>query len=576
MSGVAPEQTPLRVSIVSRIKEKLPEMGTRIRLKAVLRPPPGPVRPRGFDFARQAWFAQIGAVGFAISKVEIVAPPDPWNTSAKIERVRQLVIDKIKRVVSGSKADIAMALIVGEKSAIDKKVLDAIRAAGLAHMLAISGMHMALVSGTSYWVIRALLALSYALAMMFDVRKIAAVLAIFVASGYLALSGMGISTMRAFIMVSIMFAAILLGRRALSLHNVAVAALLILIFRPESLLEVGFQMSFASVIALVSFYENAFQRDRRERSELLLVQASDRFVDGVKAIFFTTLVASLAVAPIAIHHFHHMTPYSLIGNVLAIPVLTLLVMPMAVVGLAMMPLGLHEIPLSVMGQGNMIIIHIAHWVAGFADSRINVGTISLSALLSIVAGGLWLCLLRSSYRYLGLLVILAGLVLAVFRPTPFLLVERDGGNIVLIDGRRGMWPVSHRAGRYSLNRWKSAFAFFSSKEERQMTKGAKHNSERSNHVWRCDQYGCTAKHNGLLIAYSTHPGAIFEDCAKADILVATYPLPKGFRQCRYPKIIIDRNALKRNGAFAIFPKAGGMKVFNTRQVRGERPWTLHN
>ncbi len=570
------EQTPARIRVLSRVKGPVPLIGSRVRLKAVLRPPPGPVRPQGFDFARQAWFAQIGAVGFAISKIEVAGEQPMIGPGAHIERFRQWVAGKIRAVVSGPGADIAVALIVGEKGAIDKKVLNSIRAAGLAHMLAISGMHMALVSGTTFWVLRALLALSSTLALLFDVRKIAAVLAIGVAGGYLLLSGMGISTLRAFIMVSIMFVAILLGRRALSLRNVAVAALLILIFRPESLLEVGFQMSFASVIALVSFYEAIVRKEQKERSDLALVRMMDRFVLGFKGIFLTTLVAGLAVAPIAIYHFHHVTTYSVVGNLLAMPVLTILVMPMALVGLVAMIFDLHALPLQLMGQGNSLIITIAQMVAGFTDARVNVGTISMSAFLIIVSGGLWLCLWKSTYRYLGLAIMLVGIALAPFYETPFLLIERDGKNIVLIDQNKTMWPLSTRIARYSLDHWKSAYGALIQHKKQQGARKTGATQNRTTRRWRCDQYGCTAHINKLLVAYSKHPGALAEDCAHADIVVATYPVPKKMNECSNGNLVIDKRALRRSGAHAFYFKNHKIKRINARQIRGDRPWTIHH
>ncbi len=570
------DQTPARIRIVSRVKGPVPIIGSRIKLKAVLRPPPGPVRPQGFDFARQAWFSQIGAVGFAISKIELAGAQPLIGPRAHIERFRQWVTGQIREVVSGPGADVAVALIVGEKGAIDKKVLNSIRAAGLAHMLAISGMHMALVSGTTFWVLRALLALSSTLALLFDVRKIAAMLAIGVAGGYLLLSGMGISTLRAFIMVSIMFVAILLGRRALSLRNVSVAALLILVFRPESLLEVGFQMSFASVIALVSFYETIVRKEQIERSELALVRMIDSFFTGVKGIFLTTLVAGMAVAPIAIYHFHHVTTYSVIGNLLAIPILTMLVMPMALVGLVAMIFDLHALPLQLMGQGNSLIITIAQMVAGFTDARVNVGTISMSAFLIIMSGVLWLCLWKSSYRYLGLAVILAGIVLAPFYDTPFLLIERDGKNIVLIDQNKNMWPLSTRIARYSLDHWKSAYgASIGNRKQQTPRKTGGTQNQKPGH-WRCDQYGCTAQIKNVLVAYSKHPGALAEDCAHADIVVATYPVPKRMNDCHAGKLVIDKRALRRRGAHAFYFKNHKIKKVNARQIRGARPWTLHH
>ena len=576
ISRMAREKTPARIRLISRIKEAPLTIGSRVRLKAILRPPPGPVRPQGYDFARQAWFSQVGAVGFSISKIELADRQTNSGIGARIERFRQLVSRKIREVVSGHGADIAVALIVGEKASIDKEVMASIRAAGLAHMLAISGMHMALVTGTTFWVLRALLALSSTLALLFDVRKIAAVLAICVAGGYLLLSGTSISTLRAFIMVTIMFVAILLGRRALSLRNVSLAALLILTFRPESLLEVGFQMSFASVIALVSFYESVRLKGFKERSELALVRGIDRFAAGFKGIFLTTLVAGMAVAPIAIYHFHHVTTYSVVGNVLAMPVLTLLVMPMALVGLVAMIFDLHALPLTLMAQGTSLIIASAQWVAGFTDARVNVGTISLSAFLIILSGGLWLCLWSSVYRYMGLVVMFVGLALSPFHPTPLLLIERDGKNIVLIDENRTMWPVSTRVGRYSLDRWKSAYAASSPNKHQVTTKKRGRRKSAKNSRWRCDQYGCTAIIKGLLVAYSQHPGALEEDCARADILVATYPVPQKFGGCKKGNEVIDKRTLKQNGSYAVYINGEKINTIHAREIRGERPWSFHN
>lgn len=581
ISKIKPEKTPLRVRITSRIKDKALIVGSRIKLRAVLRPPPGPVRPGGFDFARQVWFARLGAVGFAVSKVEVIKAGPKIGLGAGSERIRQIVSDKIKGVITGHGGDIAVALIVGEKRSIDKQVLGDIRAAGLAHMLAISGMHMALVSGTMFWVLRALLAMSQTLALSFDVRKIAAVGAIMIAGSYFMLSGMGVSTLRAFIMITIMFVAVLLGRKALSLRNVSIAALIILVFRPESLLEVGFQMSFASVVALVSVYESGIFNRKAARSDFLAVRVTDKVVRGMFGIFATTLVAGGAVAPIAVYHFHHITTYSVVGNVLAMPVLSLVVMPSALAGLIAMPFDLHALPMSIMGQGNNLIVSIAKYVAGFEGARVNVGTIGLSSLLLIVVGGLWLCLWKSSYRYGGLVVVVAGLVLSLFRPTPFLLVERDARNIVLIDRNKTMWAMAPRVGRYSLDKWRSAYGATVSPQVKNKAGRLASGKEKvvsvpDNNKWRCDELGCTALYQSMIIAYSSHPGALGEDCARADILVATYPVPETLKSCRRGKSIIDIKSLRRNGSHAIYLDDGLLKIVNSREIRGKRPWTLHN
>ena len=568
LSKLAPSNTPDRIRIISRIVDEPLIVGSKVKLGAFLQAPPGPVRPGGFDFARQSWFQKIGAVGFAVSKVEIVHAGSPFSFSGQGERWRQIVSDKIRAVTSGDGRDIALALIVGEKRSINPQVLSSIRAAGLAHMLAISGMHMALVSGTVYWLIRALLAAWQTLALLVDVRKIAAICAILVAGAYFVLSGMGISTLRAFIMISIMFLAILSGRRAISLRNVSVAALIILTIMPESLMEVGFQMSFASVVALVSFYERGRTSQIRAQNPLFIGRAIEKFRRGAGAIFMTTLIAGLAVTPIAIYHFHHVTTYSVIGNMLAMPILTLVVMPMALVSLMAMPFDLHAVPLFLMQHGNTAIIEVAKSVAGLENARVNVGTMGLPALSLILSGGLWLGIWRSNYRFAGVILIVAGITLSPFLDIPFLLVEREGKNIVLIDPvKREMWPMVPRKAKYSLEKWRSSFGL------QMITRPKQKKAVQYNKKWRCDQYGCTALYKDLIIAYSSHPGALGEDCAKADILIATYPVPRKFISCKRVTKIIDVKSLKRNGAHAFYLHDQKIKTVHSRETRGRRPWS---
>lgn len=570
--GVSQEHTPERIRLTSRMNDGPLAVGMRIRLKALLRPPPGPVQPGGFDFSRQAWFLRLGAVGFAISKASVVktASLSPFQWRLWVEKQRQAVARKITDVTGGPGGAIALALIVGDKYSIDGEVMAAIRASGLAHMLAISGMHMALVSGTMFWILRALLALSQTLALRYDVGKIAATGAIIAALGYYFLSGMGISTLRAFIMITIMFAAVLLGRKALSMRNVALAALLILIVHPESLLSVGFQMSFASVVALVSFYERGIFPRPGPGSGLLMVRVGEKAVAALVAIFLTTLIAGLAVMPIAVYHFHHVTPYSVVGNVLAMPVLGMFVMPMALVSLLAMPFDLHAVPLGLMVGGNNLIVAIAGFVAGFREARINVGTMDLSALLLFVLGGLWFLLWRSKLRLWGLLPVVMGLLLFSRTTVPLLIVEREGKNIVLIDENKMMWPMSRRAGTYSLDRWQSTYGArrYSQTKDRKSGGGG-----RALRKWRCDQLGCTILHKGLTIAYSIHPGALEEDCARADILVAAYPVFKRRADCGKVRIIMDIRDLKKSGAVEIRWKGRQPHVITSAGLTGRRPWS---
>ncbi|MBL4758173.1 MAG: ComEC/Rec2 family competence protein, partial [Rhizobiales bacterium] len=151
-------------------------------------------------------------------------------------------------------------MITGDRSFISRNHVEMLRASGLAHVLAISGLHMTLVTGALFAGLRALLAFIPGIALRYPIKKIAAFAALFAGAFYLALSGANVATQRAFIMVGIMLVAILLERPAISLRNVALAALFVILWRPESVVTASFQMSFAAVTALIAAYEYVLNR----------------------------------------------------------------------------------------------------------------------------------------------------------------------------------------------------------------------------------------------------------------------------------------------------------------------------
>jgi competence protein ComEC len=298
---------PARLRIVTRAENAALKPGDGVRLRATLNPPPGPSLPGDYDFARAAWFLGLGAVGSADTPAEIVAdapaPPPALRLAAAVARVRQAIGARILAALPGETGAIANALITGERGGISEATNQAFRDSGLFHILSISGLHMVIMAGAVFLSIRLALAAIPAIALRFPIKKWAAAGAMLGAFGYLLISGAAFATVRSYIMISIMFLAVLLDRPAIALRNVALAALAILVLWPESLLDAGFQMSFAAVVALVSAYEWLRQRSvtgdggaRRGWLGTVLL-----FLGG---ILTTTLVASFAVAPFGIYHFH--------------------------------------------------------------------------------------------------------------------------------------------------------------------------------------------------------------------------------------------------------------------------------
>jgi competence protein ComEC len=566
--GLSAEQRPARIRVrVMSLREAL-KPGDRVRLRATLRPPSIPALPGGFDFARWAWFQGLGATGFAVRPPDRIVRADvdgegqglPQRAKDALERLRQEIGERIRAAVPGETGAIAVSLITGERGAITERTNAAYRDSGLVHILSISGLHMAIMAGFVYAAIRSLLAAVPSIALRYPTKKWAAAAALAGAIAYLFISGSSIPAVRAFLMIAIMFVAVMLDRQALAMRNVAIAALVVLLLMPESLLDPGFQMSFAAVVSLIAAYEAARERaSERERGEWVRTVAL--FLGGIVA---STVIASLAVAPIGAFHFQRSQQYALLANLVAIPICNLIVMPAALLTLVLMPLGLESLPLAVMAKGIDAMTATAEQVAALPGAVINISAISDAGFALMIAGGLWLTLWQTRWRMLGLAAIGGGVLIAGGTVHPDILAGR-GGELVAVrgaDGRLAATGVGR--GGFELGRWLQHDGDGRPASEVLKTR-----------AFRCDGVGCTATAQGLGIAVARHPAAIAEDCMRSEIVV-TVPRPP--RDCTAPLIVIDRRALRRDGTHAIYLTAGDGGVARIARVetvagsRGDRPW----
>jgi competence protein ComEC len=554
------DETPYRVRISIRGKDKPPLPGAAIKLRGTLMPPPEPAQPGGFDFARYYWFKGIGASGYAMSKIEPLdgTPDAPWDVrvQASIASVRHAVSDRIGAVLEGDRAAIAKALAVGERAEISEDTQQALRDSGLAHVIAISGFHMALMAGAVFWLIRAALALFPAVALRYPIRIWAAAAALVIASFYLALSGASVTAIRAYIMVSIAFLAIMLNRPAISQRNLAFAALLILALMPQSLLEAGFQMSFAATAALIGFYE---RRVPQRRFQNWPVFAAFPLI-FLTEIGLTTVFASLAVDPLAAYHFHRVAIYSVIGNILAIPVVTLVIMPLVLLTLIAIPLGLEALPLTVMFYGLDAMLGVARFTAGLPGAAAPVPAFPDGALTLIIAGGLWLIIWTGRWRWWGLAAVGAGLAFAPFGERPDIWVDREGKLVAIRNADGLIETTKSRKASFSLERWMEADG-----DNRPIA------DVRGSKAFQCDEASCVAMVKGKLMSYVQHPEALAEDCRRVDILIATIPVAG---PCQRPEIIIDRLSLREHGAHTLKITGSGIVKRTVSDVRGERPWVI--
>lgn len=465
--GRAIDRPPGRIAVtVGRGRDAAVRIGAGLKFLARLRPPDGPVLPGGYDFARRAYFEGRGASGFVLGRVasaELGDPPRWVAVPAAVADLRHGIADRIRDALPGAAGAIAAALIVGEARAIPPDVNEALRTSGLTHIISISGLHMTLVGGGVFVAVRFLLALVPGLVLRVSAKKLAALAAFGAISAYLLISGGGVATNRAYVMFAVGLLAILADRPAVSLRTVALSALVILLVQPHSVTEPGFLMSFLAVIALVSAYEAWRQRPvapeaAAERASGRIGRwtvAAGRYAAGLAS---TSLVAGLATAPVIADAFHRTAPYGLVANMVVMPAIGLVVMPMAVVTMLLMPFGLEALPLAAMGAGIEVMIAVARTVQSWPGGEGLIGRLHPWTLPLAVAGMLWLALWQARWRLLGLAPIAAAILIAPFAGAPDVLVGPDGAPVAVrgVDGR--LEVLDGARSRFTVATWLAADA----------------------------------------------------------------------------------------------------------------------
>jgi competence protein ComEC len=343
MKDIPEAERPRLVRVSVRDGEGL-SAGQFIGGTARLLPPPQAAWPGGYDFARDAYFKGIGAVGSFTGAVRRIDPPvSPnlsWRIAASIDEARNALTQRIAASIGNAAGGVAAALVTGKRGLIAEPTNDVLRAAGIYHIVSISGLHMVLAAGTFFWLARALLALAPGIVLLWPVKKIAAVAAMTGATIYCVFSGSDVATQRSLIMTLVMFGAILVDRPALSMRNLSLAALIVLAREPEALLGPSFQMSFGAVAAMTALVPLMHRRTRERAPGTVLERGALWMGRAALGLVTTTLVASIATAPFSAYHFQNSNPYGLIGNALALPLVSLIVMPSAVLGVLAYPFGL--------------------------------------------------------------------------------------------------------------------------------------------------------------------------------------------------------------------------------------------
>ncbi|WP_299558140.1 ComEC/Rec2 family competence protein [uncultured Sulfitobacter sp.] len=541
LDRVPHNRTPARVRISlhgDRSFDIIPAPGLRVMLTGHLSPPSGPVEPGGFDFQRHAWFVRLGAVGYARTPLLGVAEASDGQAGLAVFRLRMAASERIQAVLPGDAGGFATAITTGDRSAISQAALDALRASNLAHLLAISGLHMGLMSGVVFAALRIVIALVPPVALRIPARGVAAAGALVVAAGYLALSGGNVATQRAFVMVAVALCALMIGRRAISLRAVAIAATIVLVLRPEALMGPGFQMSFAATTALVAVF-GIFRTQE--------IPLGPNWLRPVLAVVISSAVAGFATAPIAAAHFNAIAQYGLIANLLSVPLMGILVIPAAVAAAVLAPFGMEAFGLWAMGFGVRWILGVAHTVASWPLARTYVIAPDPSVLPLIAIGFLFVLLWQGRLRWTGIMAIIAGFVIWGQTQRPDVLIA-DSATLVGVMTPQGRALSKDRAAGFIARNWLE-------------NDGDGGPQEHAATRW--------ANVGGIIHLSGKRAAAAFNGCTEGQIVISTVPLER-----QLPCTLHDPQTLRYTGAVSYrFGPTGPALLETARRRSGDRLWT---
>jgi competence protein ComEC len=543
-------------------KGTAPAVGSFVELKARLQPPLAPLRPGSYDFGRDMFFQGIGASGFVMGAIKTVEAPGDGGLSLRyaafMQGLRDAIDARIRTTLDGDKRAIATALLTGRRDAISTPVNDAMFISGLGHVLSVSGYHMAVVAGVVFFAVRALLALIPQLTVGFPIKKWSAAAALAAALFYLLLSGAEVATQRSFFMTAVVLIAVMVDRRAVTFRTLAVAAMIVLTIAPEALVHPSFQMSFAATLGLVALVQIGMPRlfaspDNSATAKVALWGGRE-----IVTLALASLVAGLATTPYAAFHFHRVTPYGVLANLAAMPVVSAVVMPAGLLGLAAMPFGFDGVFWWIMGLGIDWMIAVTQWVAGLPGAIGRMAAVGIGPLIAASIGIVLLGLLRTPLRWSGAAVLAFSVIWAVTLPQPDILISADGHNVG-VRGRDGRLHVMRSAkDAFLLKEWLAADADPRLSTDSTLAEGIS-----------CDEAGCVAEMaDGAFVALALRADALADDCERAALVVTARQAPPS---C--PSPVIDRERSRRQGAMTLRWTGTTFALESARPKGTDRPWS---
>ena len=553
---LGPEAPRLARSLRIRLRNDdpaRPAPGDLLSVRALIRAPAAPAYPGAWDFQRAAFFSGQGGVGFAIGAAEVTPGA---GEAPLLAGLRNALETRVMAALPASAGAISAALLTGSQSAIPTADLNAMRDSGLAHLLSVSGLHIAIVMSVSFWVTRLLLALYRPVALRVPGKLMAGCGALLAGGFYMLLTGAQVPMQRSFAMACLVTLAILAGRKAISLRGLAWAATVVMIVDPASLLGPSFQMSFAAVLALIAGWVALQPRLTGLRGHRGWAR---RIGFAVLGLMMTSVLAGAATAPFGLAHFGRLQWYGVAANAIAVPLTSFIVMPAGMLAALLMPLGLEAPALLVMGLGVEGVLWVARIVAAWPGATQAAMPIPAWGLMVFAFGLCWLCLWRSWWRALGVLPMILGLSSVAFVQPPHILISGDA-RLIAISAADTLF-LQRQSGASSLTRDAWLRLYGQTAAQALPAEGSTAEGK-----LRCSAEGCVVDEGPG--AFLVRRGNIVAQCGAVAVIISAEPIRQRCRQ----SILIDRFSVWRNGPHAVWLSPTGVQVISDRAWRGVRPW----
>ncbi|WP_245642026.1 ComEC/Rec2 family competence protein [Neokomagataea thailandica] len=547
-AGMPPLRRALTVRLRADDKTGI-SSGQRVSVRALLHPPQRPAWPGGRDMQREAWFSGLAGSGYALGGITV----EGHARGAWLRRMREAMADRFYAVLPGQSGAIVATVMVGESARLSPKTRQDFAASGLAHLLAVAGLHLGLVMGSATILVRAVLVLSERAALCWPCKEIAVIGGFVLGAVYVALTGAHVPSVRALGMAGLFVVALLSGRRVMSMRSLSVIAMMLLVVTPHVVLDVSFQMSFAAVMGLIAGYEGLRAPLLKLRGEGQLWR---RGLVHVVMLALTSLLAGLATLPVSMAHFGTFQPWFVCANMVAVPLMAVWVMPAGIVSVFLMPFHMAGLPIQVMGWGVTMIQWLAACVAQWPWAQSAVPAMPAWGLCCVMFGLACLCLWRGAGRWAGAVPLVLGLA-SICVEKPLLLVAPDAGVVAVRDGAAlRVGPVSG-LDRSVLADWTQALAL----PVQPLPEACREGLCRLSVGGRMFLLRVSGR-----VERSVLPSA--EMCRDVVLFVSASPARGACPGVER----IDRFSVWRDGAFTVYPSSDGIRLVSGRMVQGVRPW----